>query len=204
MRFRSTSTEQASSSPRATGPHDAASRTTRSRGLGRKRVLLALGLVAVAYAVSRYVGMPTDVPSRADVQELPDWVPSSEAIREQTTDAVPGDFQEIPIGEQGSEDGEPGADNDLDETESTAETGAGAVDEGVDDAANDTAGEELDDAETTVDMTDEERSPTEIAERADEDVPEPGEMAVDEDVADELVDTDEADAVEREPDEDEE
>ncbi|WP_049923538.1 hypothetical protein [Halopiger djelfimassiliensis] len=49
---------------------------------------------------------------------------------------------------------------------------------GVDDAL---------DAETNVDLADE-RTGTEIAERADETIPEPGEMAVDDDIADELVD----------------
>lgn len=185
MRFRSTSQEQASSSPRATGPPDAAS-TTRSRGIGRKIVLLALGLVAAAYVATRYLGRSTDVPS--SVQDLQDRVPSAETVRQQTTDAVPSDFQEIPIGEQSDED----ADAEPDEGDSTSETGADAAAEGVDDA------------ERNVEMTDGERSAAEISERADEDVPEPGEMAVDEDVADELVDADENDADRSETDEDEE
>lgn len=159
-------------------------------GVVRKLVLLALGLAAVAYAVRRYVGLPDAVPSMEDVADVGDRVPSTDELREQTTEAVPGEFQEIPIGERGAGDGDE-SDGDESVADVATETAASAVDDA--DAAEDVT-EVVDDDETSVDMTDEERSSEEISERADETVPEPGEMAVDEDVADELVDEDESES----------
>lgn len=49
------------------------------------------------------------------------------------------------------------------------------------------------DRDTSVDVTEDDRSPEEIVERSREDVPEPGEMAVDDEVAEELLE--EADEV---------
>ena len=182
MRLRSPPRD--ASDARAAGSTDADSSGSARTGTGRgartvrNLILLALGLVAVAYAARRYVGLPEAVPSREDVEELQERVPSTDELREQTTDAMPDEFQEIPIGERGAGD------------ESAAEESTGT------DVPDDVT-EAVDDAETNVDMTAGERSPEEISERADETVPEPGEMAVDEEVAEELVDEDEvADASE--------
>lgn len=162
--------------PSTTRPRERDARTTPPAGdadssggggLARKLLLLSLGFAAVAYAVSRYA-------------------------------SVPDDFEKIPIGEREeeidrSEEGPPtedaksaaddGVESDADGTGLDAESGT-AADADADTDVTDV----IDDAETNVDITDEERSSAEITERADENVPEPGEMAVDEDVADELVD----------------
>ncbi|WP_117367900.1 hypothetical protein [Natrarchaeobaculum sulfurireducens] len=134
------------------------------RGRFRLLVLLALGVGALVYVLSKYVDLPGVVPSTEDVRER---APTAEAVREQTSEAVPDDFQEIPVGGRGDDESSAAAFDDSTSPED--------VTEGVDDA------------ETAVDMTDEERSAEEIAERADEEVPEPGEMAVDDAVADELL-----------------
>ncbi|WP_195892449.1 hypothetical protein [Halopiger goleimassiliensis] len=134
----------------------------------------ALALVAIAYVVSRYADRLESVPS---VGELRERTPAVETVREGATQAVPGDFEEIPI---------TGSDESTDE--STPSGGEGGT-------------EPITDAETTVDLTDEERSPAELAERADEEVPEPGEMAVDEDVVDDLVDEDGTDQAQSDEDE---
>ncbi|GAB6883193.1 hypothetical protein JCM19583_24460 [Halopiger thermotolerans] len=123
----------------------------------RKLLLLSLGLAAVAYAASRYI-------------------------------EVPDEFEEIPIGEREadvdrSEEGPPtkdaksaadedvGSDADVTglEGESGTETDAEATDV-------------IDDSGTNDDITDEERSPEEISERADENVPDPGEMSGDDEL----------------------
>ncbi|AEH37589.1 hypothetical protein [Halopiger xanaduensis] len=137
-------------------------------GLARKLLLLSLGLAAVVYAVSRY----------ADVPDEFEKIPIGDR-----------DEKEIDRSEEGppTEDAKSAAESDADVTgldDSDAETGADA------DATTDV----IDDAETNVDITDEERSAEEISERADENIPEPGEMAVDEDVVDELVDEGTADS----------
>lgn len=119
----------------------------------RKLFYLAVGLVAVAYLVRRYVGE-----DRSGLEAVRERLPASDEIDEEVAD----EFRPIPI--DGHGDAGPSSD----------------------------AAEALDD-ETAVDMTDDPRSPEEITERADEEVPEPGEMAVGEDVADELVDEDERD-----------
>ncbi|RKD97432.1 hypothetical protein [Halopiger aswanensis] len=164
MRLPSTPRTRRRDQRAATPPGDGAS--SGGRGLARKLLLLSLGFAAVAYAASRYAG-------------------------------VPDEFEKIPIGEREeeidrSEEGPPtedaksaaddGGDSDADVTGLDAESGTQA-DADADTDVNDV----IDDAETNVDITDEERSSEEIAERADENIPEPGEMAVDEDVADELV-----------------
>ena len=160
MPFRSSAADTASSD---TDDSDARG------GSGRLRVLalLALGVGALVYVLSKYVDLSGPVPSAADVR---DRAPAAETVREQTSEAVPDDFQQIPIGGRADDGSSAG---DLESSSSTAD---------VTDV--------VDDAETTVDMTDEDRSAEEIAERADEESPEPGEMAVDDAVADELVDDD--------------
>ncbi|WP_245758014.1 hypothetical protein [Natronobacterium haloterrestre] len=127
----------------------------------RRLLLLAAGSVAVAYLVSRYVS-DRAVPS---VDEVRDRAPSAEELREQTADAVSDEFRPIPIGDRGENEGR--AQEKTEDTDGT---------------------DPIDDVETSIDVTDGERSPEEIAERADEEVPEPGEMAVDEEVAEELID----------------
>jgi len=151
-------------------------------GRSRLRVLalLALGVGALVYVLSKYVDLPGPVPSAADVRER---APAAEAVREQTSEAVPDDFQQIPIGGRSNDESSAG---DLESTTST---------EDVTDV--------VDDAETTVDMTDGERSPEELAERADEEVPEPGEMAVDDAVADELLDDGDDEPEDDEPEDEE-
>lgn len=139
---------------------------SRSRTGARRVLLLVAGIAAVAYLVSRYVSEPS-VPS---IDEVRDRTPSAEEVREGTVDAVSGDFRPIPIGDRGEE------------REESDEGAAGS--ESTEDVVD------VIDSETNVDITEAERSAEEIAERADEDVPEPGEMAVDEEVADELVDED--------------
>ena len=125
-------------------------------------VVYALAIAAIGYVVLRYVDRSSSVPS---TEEIRDRTPALETVRESATDAVPGDFEEIPI--------------------------TGRRDETTDEStADDAEPEPISDAETTVDLTDEERSDAELAERADEEIPEPGEMAVDEDVVDDLVDGD--------------
>ncbi len=138
--------------------------------LGRY-LLIAVGVFLVAYIVARVRGSSDD---------------AIDEMRDRATDAVPDDPTQaatetldradevatIPIRESESDDPEPDA-------ESPPET-----DDDDDDV--------IDDAETNAEYTDGERSADEIAERAESDVQEepaePGEMAVDEDVAEELVD----------------
>ncbi|AFZ74409.1 hypothetical protein [Natronobacterium gregoryi] len=140
---------------RETESTDQADSSSGSR-IGRKLFVLAVGVVAVAYLVSRY--RSERLPS--SVAELRERAPATQRLREEATDAVSNEFQPIPIG-------------DSEETE-------------TDEAETDDTTDVVDDVETTSDVTDEERSPAEIAERAAEDGPEPGEMAVDEAVEDEL------------------
>ncbi|TYT63506.1 hypothetical protein [Natrialba swarupiae] len=127
----------------------------------RRLVALAVGLVAVGYLVVRYLDRADDTA----VENARDLAPSLEAVRDRTSNAVPGEFQQIPIGESDEPDA---SDEDADEL-SADETSAADV---------------IDDAETNVDVTDEQRSPEEIEERAREERAEPGEMAIDDDVAD--------------------
>ncbi|MEY7849646.1 hypothetical protein AB7C87_10675 [Natrarchaeobius sp. A-rgal3] len=128
--------------------------------LGRL-LALAVGLVAVAYLVSRYLDREGD----DTVEGARDRAPSLEVVRDRASDAVAGEFQQIPIGDSDERDAPE------DETDEVA--------------AGETSDDELvDDAETNVDVTAEERSPEEIEERASEERAEPGEMAIDDDVAD--------------------
>ncbi|WP_238593313.1 hypothetical protein [Natronobacterium lacisalsi] len=117
------------------------------------------------------------------VDEVRDRAPSAEELREQTADAVSDEFRPIPIGDRGE--------NEERAREKTEDT------DGTD---------PIDDVETSIDVTEGERSAEEIAERADEEVPEPGEMAVDEEVAEELIDEDDLEGAdgEQESDGDEE
>lgn len=153
--------------------------------LGRY-LLVAVGALVVAYVVTRVLGSSDD---------------AVDEIRDRATDAVPDepphaatetldradDIATIPIGESESDEPEPDA-------ESATDTDDDAVDV-------------IDDAETNAEYTDDERSDDEITERVESNVQEepaePGEMAVDEDVAEELVDevdTDSASETEAESD----
>lgn len=98
-------------------------------------------------------------------------------IRDRAGEAVPDDAAEIPIGEPGDDESETDAEGD---TEASGD-------------AEESSGDAIDETATNAEYTDE-RSDEEIAERAESNVQdepaEPGEMTVDEDVADDLVDTD--------------
>lgn len=174
MRFRTPPRERASADARGTDSETASSTDGTGAGVVRKLLLLAIGFVAVRYVLRRYGRLFDAAPSMDDVQTVQEQVPSADELREQTAEAVPGEFQEIPIG---------GRERDTDDGGDAETAGADAAE----DIAEDTA-EGSDDAETNVDMTDADRSPEVISEQADETVPEPGEMAVDDEVADELID----------------
>ncbi|EMA29401.1 hypothetical protein [Halobiforma nitratireducens] len=151
--------------------------TSRTGPIGKLAVLAGV-VLAVLYLVRRYgwtekVGIPT-------VETLEERAPSTESVRERTTDAVPSDFQPIPIGGRSGDGGGEDEDRDGDEVETGSET-------------TEAVSEVIEDAETNVDLTDEARSAEEIAERADEGVPDPGEMAVGEELEDEIRDEEGAD-----------
>ena len=82
-----------------------------------------------------------------------------------------------------------GPSDEAEQTGSTTEADGSAAESERDEA--------IDDEQTNVDLTDEERPPDEIDERAESDVQDepatPGEMTIDEDVADELQEQDDAD-----------
>lgn len=188
MRLRSTA-ESATDGTRLSD--DTGGRAGSDTGAGRKLLLLVIGLAAVAYAVSRYAGRDESVPSLEAVRER---APAPAELREQAPAVVSEGFEEIPIG--GRDEGPSAADEAgdvADHAASVADDVADEANEAAGDAsadATDVATDVIENGETSVDLTDEIRSPDEIAERAAEDVPEPGEMAVDEGVADELVDED--------------
>ena len=186
--------------------------TTASRlgGLAR-HLLTAIGLLTVTYAVLRVLGPRDDVPVQSVdevqaemVDALPDEIRSSAAdavpddrsidtIRNRVGATVPDDITETTIDGPRSEASEfdPGV-------EPSSETNEGGSDDatGLDETIDDV----LDETETNADYTDD-RADEEIAERAEPDVQdepaEPGEMAVDEDVTETLLD-DEIDAGESE------
>ncbi|WP_408957480.1 hypothetical protein [Natrinema sp. 74] len=161
MRIRTPASDRADS---ASSTQPTADSSSGSRLL--RYALVAGGVLALAYVVGRLRGS----------SEGGDGIRSVDEFQERAAAAVPDELSEpvatIPIGEPG------------DEEESTeAETSAAG--EGAD---------AIDEAETNVDITDGDRSDEEIAERAEPDVSadpaDPGEMAVDEGVADELIDDD--------------
>ncbi|ARS90221.1 hypothetical protein [Natrarchaeobaculum aegyptiacum] len=92
-----------------------------------------------------------------------------------TASGEPDDAIEVvPVLEDAAEEGTP-----EDGNERTGEDDRDDVDR---------AGEDSDlESGTAIDVTEDDRSPEEIVERSREDVPEPGEMAVDDEVADELL-----------------
>ncbi|MFD1563625.1 hypothetical protein ACFR99_08700 [Haloarchaeobius amylolyticus] len=192
--------------------------TTASRlgGLAR-HLLTAIGLLTVTYVVLRVLGPRDDVPIQSvdEVQEeMEDVLPDE--IRSRATDAVPGDrsidtirnrvgatvpddITETTIDGPRSEASEfdPGV-------EPSSETDEGGGDDvtGLDESSeagtdeperDETSGDMLDETATNADYADD-RSDEEIAERTESDVQdepaEPGEMAVGEDVAEDLVDDD--------------
>ncbi|ELY67726.1 hypothetical protein [Natrinema versiforme] len=128
-----------------------------------------------------------------------------DTIRNRTSATVPDDITEISIEGPRSEasetdpDVDPSADADEAEREDADVTGLdGSSDDEMNETepgpgANDDGDDGLEETETKADYADE-RADEEITERAEPDVQdtpsEPGEMAVDEDVAEELVDAD--------------
>lgn len=174
-----------------------------------KHLLSAAGILAFTYVVLRVFGPRDDVPVQSvdevraraaeaapdGVREraenaVPDEIRSRAAdaapgtlaqpvaeIRDRAGEAVPDDAAEIPIGEPGDDESETDAEGDTEASGDAEESGGDAIDETA----------------TNAEYTDE-RSDEEIAERAESNVQdepaEPGEMTVDEDVADDLVDTD--------------
>lgn len=171
-----------------------------------KHLLTAAGLLGFTYLVLRVLGPRDDVPVQsvdevqADVEDAvpdeiqrraADAVPGDrlETIRNRTSATVPDDITEISI---------EGPRSEASETDPDVEPSADADEDG---------GDVLEETETNADYAGE-RADEEIAERAEPDVQnepaEPGEMAVDEDVAEELVDTDLDAASDGESDESEE
>ncbi|MDS0475441.1 hypothetical protein [Natrinema sp. 1APR25-10V2] len=153
MRVRTPASDRADSASSTQSTIDSSSGSRLAR-----YVLVAGGVVALAYAIRRFRGSSDDG----------DGIQSVDEFQERAAEAVPDELSEpvatIPIGEPGDE----------------AEPETPAADEGGDET------------ETNADVTDDERSDEEIAERAEPDVSaepaEPGEMAIDEEVAEELVD----------------
>ncbi|RQG97198.1 hypothetical protein [Natrarchaeobius chitinivorans] len=142
-------------------------------------LVFAVGAAAVVYAVSRYLER-RDVDHR--LEAVSERAPSLESVRDRTNDAVPDEFRTIPI------DGESDASGD-DETGTVDEETSTDDDERS--ASGPDADERIDDAETNVDVVEGERSPSEIEERASEERAQPGEMAIDDDVADVIDEDDE-------------
>ncbi|QCS41597.1 hypothetical protein [Natrinema versiforme] len=212
MQLRTPDRDRATSAA-ADPPADASS----SRRLA-KHLLTAAGLFGFTYAVLRVLGGRDDVPVQSvdEVQAgVEDAVPDEiqrraadavpgdriETIRNRTAATVPDDITEISIDGPRSEESETDLDVDgsADASEGESEDAdVTGLDESGDDEIGDSGADEasadvLEETETNADYTDE-RSDEEIAERAEpgvQDEPaEPGEMAVDEDVAADLVDTD--------------
>ncbi|WP_226480301.1 hypothetical protein [Natrinema amylolyticum] len=191
---------------------------SRGRRLVR-HLFTAVGLLAFTYAVLRVLGPRDDVPVQS-VDEVRDEMEGvvPDELRSRAADAVPGDrsidtirnragstvpddITQISIEGPRSEESEqePGVESptETDEGGSGDSDVTGLDEDGdtdVDEADTGHPGDVIDEAETNADYTDEDRSDEEIAERAEPDVQdepaEPGEMAVDDDVADELVDAD--------------
>ncbi|MFP8954346.1 hypothetical protein ACLI4Z_15465 [Natrialbaceae archaeon A-arb3/5] len=131
---------------------------------------LAIGLAAVVYVVSQYADEDAVEPV---VEEASERIPTIGAVRERAG---------VPVADEGREIA-------IDDSEPTAGEAVGSSTD-----ADETGGaDEISDAETNVDVTDEERPSSEIEERASEEVAEPGEMAIDDDVAD-VVDESETEA----------
>ncbi|OVE85930.1 hypothetical protein B2G88_03725 [Natronolimnobius baerhuensis] len=146
-------------------PSDSSGTQDSSAGRRGRLLLLGLAAVAVAYVARRYLDSSVVETGGKRLRDLQNRVPAVDELHEQTPEAVSDRFQEIPIGDNG----------EADATSETASAGTASADEVVDDS------------ETTVDLTDGERPPDEIEERATETSPEPGKMAVDEEIADELL-----------------
>lgn len=194
---------------------------SRLRRLGG-HLLTAVGLLTFTYAVLRVLGPRDDVPvqsvdeAQAEMGELlPDGIRSRAAdavpadrsidtirnrleagddnITETTIEGPRSDASEFDPGIASPSETEAGGSDDSDVTglgeSSDADINGSEADEGSGDAIDETA--------ANAEYTEDERSDAEIAERSDPDAgdepAEPGEMAVDEDVAENLVD-DEIDA----------
>lgn len=148
------------------GSSTADGRHTRSRSTLLRRLVVATGIVvAIAYLASRRAGDGTVTPGVDEVRET-----VSDTLSEDPNAVEPGVARRIPIAEPGTgprTDDRPADDDGTDDEHETIE-----------------AGDELAEG----------RSSEELAELADEDVDdspaEPGEMSVDEEIVEDVVDED--------------
>lgn len=202
-------------SPSAASGSESTADASPTGGLVR-HLLTAVGIIALAYAVAR-LGSRESIPAVDEVrgraaETVPDEVRSRavdavpedriETIRKRTGQTVPDDITEISIEGPGSEESE--SEPDLESSTETIEGGDESDVTGLDErdgdeldgSGTDQGGDAIDETETNADFSDD-RSDEEIAERAESDVQdepaEPGEMTVDEDVAEDLT-TDDSEA----------